>query len=180
MSLSGWIQLFLAFLFALAGAAKLTAWQSFWQTLTMLQVPAGLRGALAVLIPVLELAAACILVLGPWSLLGAWLLLALLVLFAAAVGLVMKSRANVTCNCFGNLLPGYLGKKTLAHIAVLGALDIYLLAAGESDALASASPMDWTLGLVTAAGLFTLYALGSAVYGHYTFMAKMQAGGRKG
>lgn len=105
----------LAAVFAAAGYFKLADRTGTRQTLSELRVPFRLTGALAVAIPLAELAVAAALVpnsTAHWGALGA---LALLVVFSLGIAFALLHDRRPDCSCFGSLHSTPLGWGTVAR-----------------------------------------------------------------
>jgi methylamine dehydrogenase accessory protein MauD len=103
------VRVALAAVFAAAGYFKLADRTGTRQTLSELRVPFRLTGALAVAIPLAELAIAAALVpnaTAPWGALGA---LALLAVFSLGIAFALVHDRRPDCNCFGTLHSAPLG-----------------------------------------------------------------------
>jgi peroxiredoxin len=116
------VRLFLAGVFAVAGAAKLADRRGSRAAAVDFGVPRAFAGVAALGLPLAELAvAAALLPAGSavWGLAGAC---ALLVAFTAAIALSMARGQAPDCHCFGQLHSEPAGPRTLIRNAVLLAL----------------------------------------------------------
>ena len=112
----------LALLFAVAGAAKLADRDGAAEAARGFGVPARAAGAVALLLPLAELALAAALVppaTAPYAALAA---AALLLGFALAIARAMRAGAAPDCHCFGQLHSAPAGRATLLRNGLLAAL----------------------------------------------------------
>src|SRR5579863_391993 len=112
-------RLLLAGVFAFAGLAKLRDPRGSRKSLLDFGVPAVLAPALAVLLPLAELAGATALLVTPFAAGGASGVAALLALFAAAVSINLARGRAPSCQCFGQLSSSPVSWRTLVRNAVL-------------------------------------------------------------
>jgi peroxiredoxin len=103
------VRVALAAVFAAAGYFKLADRTGTRQTLSELRVPFSLTGALAVAIPVAELAIAAALIPISTAHWGALAALALLAVFSLGIALALLHDRRPDCNCFGTLNSAPLG-----------------------------------------------------------------------
>src|SRR5439155_10878443 len=139
------LRLMLAAVFAVAGVAKFTDRRAFRRALGALGAPAPLVPALAVGVPLAELAVAVALVLpgtGWWAAIAG---AALLAAFMAVIGRSLARGQAPDCKCFGRLSAGQVGRKTLVRNGLLIAVAIGLVAARPSRVAPSA--WGWVGGL---------------------------------
>jgi len=120
----------LAAVFVVAGLAKLADRQGTRTAARDFGAPESLAGALAVLIPLAELAVAVLLLPATTAVWGAIGALVLLAVFSAAIGLAMARGKAPDCHCFGRLHSEPSGWKTLARNGVLAAFAALVLAGG--------------------------------------------------
>jgi uncharacterized membrane protein YphA (DoxX/SURF4 family) len=150
-------RIFLAAVFALAGAAKLRRRDETEETLGQFGVPERLRPAAAIGLPVAELVIAAGLVptaSARWAALAGLILLAA---FSVAVARVLLSGERVDCNCFGALHSAPVGPWTLVRNLAFAALAAVLVAAGPGKSLGA---LDGTTVLAVAASLAGALLLG--------------------
>jgi uncharacterized membrane protein YphA (DoxX/SURF4 family)/peroxiredoxin len=131
------LRLGLAAVFATAGVGKLLDLEGSRQALAGFGVPRRALRAGAVLLPLLELAAAVALIFPPTALWGAAGALVLLVAFIVGIAAALARGQAPDCHCFGQLHSAPAGPATLARNAALAALAIVVLAAGPGPAIDS-------------------------------------------
>jgi hypothetical protein len=149
-----------AVLLAHAALAKLGDRPLFEQHLAAYKVPHNLLPALAWLLPLLE-GAAAVLLLTPWRETGALLAAALLALYAAAMAQARAQGRELDCGCGGEPLP--VSWALVARNAVLVALALF------AAAPAAARALGWQDFLVVAAAVLLatlLYAALNQVLRH--------------
>jgi methylamine dehydrogenase accessory protein MauD len=158
--------LVLAVVFAIAGVAKLRDRRGSREAASGFGVSRRLAGAVALGLPLAEVAIA-LLVLPTatrwWAAVGA---LALLLVFCTAIARAMARGEAPECHCFGQLHSAPAGWRTLARNLALAALAGFVVVAGRDDAglstvawTASLDGMGWlVLGLAVA--LFVTIAIG--------------------
>ena len=134
-------RLALAAIFALAGAAKLADRDDARRTLRGFQVPERLVAALAVLVPVAELATAGALIASRTVAAGALAAVVLLAAFSAAIAGAIARGRQVDCGCFGRLYSAMVSRRTLARNGALIAVAAFVLARALTAAPTSAT--DW-------------------------------------
>jgi thiol-disulfide isomerase/thioredoxin len=137
------LRLLLAGVFAVAGLAKLADRAGARDAATGFGLPARLTGAVAVGLPLAELATAAALVPAATATAGAIGALVLLLTFCAAIANAMRQGRAPDCHCFGTLHSAPAGPATLARNAGLAAAAAVVLAGTPT------SPTDW-LGELTA------------------------------
>ena len=115
-------QLVLALVFTVAGAAKLLDRAGTRRTLSEFGVRAGMVGAAAVALPLVELAVAVALLPAATAFWGSFAALGVLGIFSAAIGRMLVRGSAPDCNCFGGLTRTAVGRGTLLRNGVLGAL----------------------------------------------------------
>jgi peroxiredoxin len=146
-------RLMLAVVFALAGVAKLADRVGSRQAVIDFGLPARLAHALALALPVAELAVAVALVPARTAWSGALGALALLAAFVVGIGYNLARGRSPDCHCFGQLHSQPVGWPTLARNAVLAAIAGLLVWQGPERVGASA--FAW-LGVVTTGGFVGL------------------------
>jgi Methylamine utilisation protein MauE/AhpC/TSA family len=142
-------RILLALVFALAGAAKLTRRRETEATLDAFGVPPGARPALAIALPLGELAIAAALLVVPTAAAAGVVALLLLVAFSFAVGRVLARGEEVDCNCFGSLGPSRISRRTLTRNLALLVPAAIVATLGWSDP--GPSPVAWIGGIDAAA-----------------------------
>ena len=161
------VRVLLATVFVVAGLGKLADPKGSRESMDDFGVPHSLGPLLAFLLPLAELASAIALIPVASAWWGAAGVLALLVLFMAAIGVNLARGRRPNCHCFGQLHSAPVGWKTLVRNTVLSALAVLVLWQGPG-----ASIGDWLGGLnrlelmvlvlaVACAGLavFTVWSL---------------------
>jgi methylamine dehydrogenase accessory protein MauD len=145
----------LALVFAAAGVAKLADRDGSRQAIVDFGAPAALVGPLGVFLPLAELAVAAALIPTTTAWWGAVGALALLSLFAAAIGANLARGRKPECRCFGQLHSAPAGWSTLARNAVLAAPAAFVVwRGGEGDVGPSAVGWVGTLSAAQGLGLF--------------------------
>lgn len=125
----------LAGVFAVAGAAKLADLPGSRAALTGFEVPQALVPAGAVLLPLAELGAAVLLLIGPTAQVGAVLAVLLLAGFIAGVERALRRGRAPECHCFGQLHSKPAGRETTVRNAVLAAPALFVAVAGPGPGL---------------------------------------------
>jgi len=159
-----WIaRLMLAMLFASAGLSKLRHPAAFRNAIAGYGLlPERVGAPAAIVLASAEIAAAALLLWPDGALAGAAMLVALLLLFSAAIGInLRRGRTDIDCGCwmFGagqETAQGSIGPATLLRNAVLAA---FLLVAALPPTERALSVLDWStvlLGTVAALGLFAM------------------------
>ena len=155
-------RLLLAAVFALAGFGKLADPSGSRKSLADFGVPPFLASPLALLLPVVELLCALALLPGRWAWYGAAGVLAMLLLFLAAIAISMARGRTPDCHCFGQLHSEPVGWKTLARNGLLSVVAALILWQGPG-----ASLVGWWRGWNHLE--FVVLALGLAVAGLAAF-----------
>lgn len=145
-------RLLLALVFAAAGVAKLADRDGSRQAIVDFGVPAALVGPLGVFLPLAELAVAAALVPTTTAWWGAVGALALLSLFAAAIGANLARGRKPECRCFGQLHSAPAGWSTLARNAILAAPAAFVVWRGGEEGVGP-SVIGWVGTLSAAQGL---------------------------
>jgi len=154
-------RLLLAFVFALAGAAKLADRAGSRQAIVDFGLPSSLASPLSILLPLCELAVAAALIPAATAWWGAMGALALLLLFVVGIGLNLARGHKPDCRCFGQIHSAPAGWKTLARNGILAAIAGFVLWEGNGGAGPSA--VAW-LGTLSTAQLLAL-VMGLVVVG---------------
>jgi uncharacterized membrane protein YphA (DoxX/SURF4 family) len=115
-------RLLLASVFATASVAKLADPAGSRRAITDFGVPPSLAAALAILLPLSELAVAAALLPTPTAWWGALAALALLLLFVTGIGVNLARGRKPECHCFGQLHSALAGWMNLAGNSVLATL----------------------------------------------------------
>jgi peroxiredoxin len=148
---------------AVAGVAKLASREDTRRTLRDFGVPSGLCAPVALGLPLVELATAALLLPTATAVVGGVAVATLMLLFSLAIVRVLMRGEAVRCNCFGALGAREVGWPELARNAVLGALGVFIAAAGPGErigtAVADVSPWAVAAGAVLAVQLFVSYQL---------------------
>ncbi len=150
-------RLVLAAVFLVAGLAKLADQAGSRQAIVGFGLPDKLAPALAVMLPLGELAVAMALVAGITAWWGAVGALTLLCLFIAGIGVNLARGRKPDCHCFGQLHSAPIGWSTLMRNGLLAALAGFVVWRGAYDPGPSATA--WMAGLTTAERLGLLVAL---------------------
>jgi uncharacterized membrane protein YphA (DoxX/SURF4 family) len=129
------VRLLLAAVFAAAGAGKLGDRPGFRKTLAAFGAPGWSVGPAAALIPLLELAAALLLVPAASARWGALAGAALLAAFTASVAATLAKGRTPECSCFGTLASEPIGAHTIARNLALLACALLLVMAGPGAGL---------------------------------------------
>src|SRR5215212_2820490 len=124
-------RLVLAAVFALAGVTKLADRNGARQAMRDFGVPAALAPALALLLPLAELAAAVALLPTGSAWWGAAGALALLALFIVGIGVSLARGRRPDCHCFGQIASGPIGRSTLTRNGLLAALASFVVVQGR-------------------------------------------------
>jgi thiol-disulfide isomerase/thioredoxin len=172
-------RLVLASVFALAGIGKLVDQTGARKAIVDFGAPEALARPLALVLPLAELAIAFLLLPQETAPLAAVGAVGLLVVFSAAIALAIGRGRTPDCHCFGQLHSEPAGWKALARNGLLGALAVFVAAAGWSDSGPGA--FAWIGGL-DGAGVLTLVvglvALLAFVAGGWTTLHLMRSYGR--
>jgi peroxiredoxin len=147
-------RLLLAGVFAVAGIAKIADRSGSRQALVNFGLPSALAGVLGLLLPLTELALAIALIPASTALWGAVGALALLILFAAGIGINLARGRKPDCHCFGQLHSAPAGWKTLARNGVLAPVAGFVVWQGWQGNVGP-SAIAW-LGALSAAQLLIL------------------------
>ncbi|MFH5774877.1 MauE/DoxX family redox-associated membrane protein [Paracoccus sp. NGMCC 1.201697] len=155
---------FLAVLFASAALSKLTAIDEFHGVVRNFRLlPDALARPVAMVLPVVELAVAAGLLIGPLARPAALVAAALLAVFGLAIAInVLRGRSQIDCGCFRNGMKQRISWATVGRNVVLTALALgagALLATGRA-----AGPGEIATGLVAGLTLTLLY-LGAEMLG---------------
>jgi thiol-disulfide isomerase/thioredoxin/uncharacterized membrane protein YphA (DoxX/SURF4 family) len=169
----------LAAVFAVAGVAKLLDSSGARKSVGEFGVPLFLVPAMALLLPLAELACAVALVPANWAWWGAAGALGLLVLFVVAISVSMLRGRRPDCHCFGQLHSSPAGWTTLSRNLVLGGLAALIL--WQSPGHAGSGFGQSFVGFSRtgeAIGFLALIVLGQAVVGVVAFYQVLRQNGR--
>jgi hypothetical protein len=133
-------RLVVAAVFLVAAALKLADPAGTRRAVRGFGVPAGMVAGVSVLVPAAELAAVTMLARRQSAWAGAWIAVALLVVFTAAVVVVLVRGGSVQCRCFGALSAAPVGWRTVARNALLAAPAVAVLAVGRANVGPDALP----------------------------------------
>jgi Methylamine utilisation protein MauE len=111
----------LAVTFATAATLKALAPASTRESLAAFGAPRRLVGVAAFVLPAVEALVAVALIVQPTAVVGAWVALALLLGFTAAIAAALHRGEAPPCNCFGPATAAPVGPATLARNSVLAA-----------------------------------------------------------
>jgi peroxiredoxin len=164
------LRLVLGAVLAAAGAGKLADRPGSLEAVRGFGVPEALSAPVAALLPLVELAAAVLLVPSATAGAGALVALLLLLAFCAAITRSLIRGEAPDCHCFGALHSEPAGTKTLARNVVLAAAAAVVLAGG-----AGSSATGW-IGELSASGLAIVVlalALAGAVTGGTAFALRL-------
>jgi thiol-disulfide isomerase/thioredoxin/uncharacterized membrane protein YphA (DoxX/SURF4 family) len=134
--------LVLTVVFAVAGSAKLLDLQGSRDAARAFGVPGRLTTAVALGVPIAEIAIAVLLLPAATRWWAAIAALGLLLVFCGAIGRAMARGEAPECHCFGQLHSAPAGWRTLVRNAVLAAAAAFIVVAGRDDA--GASTVAWT------------------------------------
>jgi thiol-disulfide isomerase/thioredoxin/uncharacterized membrane protein YphA (DoxX/SURF4 family) len=129
------VQLLLAGVFAVAGVAKLFDQTGSRQAVKDFGVPERAAPAVAVLLPIAEIATAAALLIHPTARWGGVAALALLIGFCAGIASAMARGKDVDCGCFGRVYSEVAGTRALVRNAILAALAAILVVRGPAPAI---------------------------------------------
>lgn len=142
-----------AVVLAIAAVQKLRSGTELRRQLADFGVPARLTPAVAVALPLAELAVGASLVAVPFSSVPGWCALALLAAFTGMIAVNLARGQRVPCPCFGAASAQPLSPATVARNGWL--LALAALATGPVGGAAVLTVVAWTVGLalVTAGAL---------------------------
>jgi methylamine dehydrogenase accessory protein MauD len=147
------LRLVLAATFAVAGVAKLADREGSRQAALGFGIPERVAGPAAIVLPLVELAAAALLIPTATARVGAALALALLLAFGAAITRSMLRGEAPDCHCFGQLHSAPAGPKMLARNMVLALAAVVVLVGGAgTSATHWITRLDATGAVALAAG----------------------------
>ena len=147
-------RLLLGAVFLMSGLTKLAAPRQFAIDVRQYRIlPATLSDAVAYMLPFAEVAAAALLLSGFYSQWGAVAATGMLIVFMAAVAIVMVRGQDVSCACFGLLYRERVGWQTEIRDGILLALAMLVLVGDKGTKSVSflASNLDRPLHLLALA-----------------------------
>lgn len=151
------IQVFLSVIFFVSSIAKWMDLRSFRETIHQLKIPMKLASAGAVTVPLMEMAAAFMLIWDSTRLFGCTLILLLLASFVWAA---WNARGKyMDCNCFGNLAAEKFGIMTYMRIGVIFMMCLYLLLYKDRSLEIQPVWEDVSVALLSSIGILALYLL---------------------
>jgi peroxiredoxin/uncharacterized membrane protein YphA (DoxX/SURF4 family) len=166
-------RLLLAGVFATAGVAKLADREGSRRALTDFGVPPSLVAALAILLPLCELAVAAALIPTPTAWWGALAALALLLMFVTGIGVNLARGRKPECHCFGQIHSAPAGWKTLARNGALAAVASFVLWEGYDGAGPSALSWIRDLSLAQLGGLLAGLVVLGLLLGQWWFLVHL-------
>src|SRR4051812_31001178 len=129
------IRILLAAVFATASVGKFLDLEGSRTAVRDFGVPTGLARVVGVALPIVEMAAAILLVLHPTVIVGAALTLVLLLGFIGGIANALRHGVAPNCHCFGQIHSEPAGPSTLIRNGILAALSLFVLIAGPGPAL---------------------------------------------
>ena len=123
-------RLLLAVVFALAGVTKLLDRAGTQRSLGEFGLSPALAGSFSVLLPIVELVIAAAVLPVPSAVYGAAAALALLAIFAVAIGISLAHGRAPECHCFGQLHSEPLGPRLLIRNGLLAVVALFVMTAG--------------------------------------------------
>ena len=132
-------RLVLAAVFAVASLTKLADRAGTRKAVVAFGAPERIAGALALLVPLAELAVALVLLPSGTAVAGAVGALALLGVFSAAIVWSLAHGRAPDCHCFGQLHSAPTSWKTVARNGVLAALGVVVISVGLAGSTTSAT-----------------------------------------
>jgi thiol-disulfide isomerase/thioredoxin len=129
----------LAMVFALAAVTKLADRAGTRRAVIEFGTPIRVAGAVAVLLPLVELSVAGLLLPAPTARAGAVAAIALLAAFTAAIATSLARGRTPECHCFGQLHSAPAGWRTIGRNAGLLAIGVIALAGSLAEPRASAT-----------------------------------------
>lgn len=155
------VRILLAAVFGVAALAKLHDAQGLRKSLVEFGVPAGLTFPLAAMLNLAELICAVALLWDRWAVTGAFVAMALLLVFTTVIAVnLLKGRAP-DCHCFGQLSSSPVSWRTLVrNLALLAMAALVAIKAGKVHAGMPSLTAPWlAVGGLTAALGLTLWVL---------------------
>lgn len=156
---------FLALLFATAAISKLTAMEEFHGVVRNFRLlPDAASRAVAMVLPVVELAVAAGLMVTALAVPAAWAGAGLLALFGVAIAInVMRGRTQIDCGCFRNGLKQQINWLMVGRNLVLTGLALAI--AGLLPVTGGGGIADLLVGLIAGAVFMLLYFSASMLGG---------------
>jgi peroxiredoxin len=142
----------LAMAFTVAAAAKVVDRAGTRRAAGELGVPGSLVPAVAVLLPVVEVAIVLGLLAGPTAVVAAWATVALLAAFSVVVARTLAQGKRPDCGCFGAVTRSPIGWPTLARNAGLAGLAVAVALTADGSVIAHAREVTGTGRVVVAVG----------------------------
>lgn len=155
-------RVFLAVVFAVAAAGKLADQPGTRATLRDFHLPHKSLRALALALPLAELAVATAIVVQQSARWGAVAVLGLLTLFASAIMLAMARGEAPDCHCFGQLASRPAGRGTLIRNALLAVPAGFVAGYGPGRSLNALLPGSSATEAIALGGVCVSIALGLA------------------
>ncbi|GGF79792.1 hypothetical protein GCM10011402_35500 [Paracoccus acridae] len=151
------LRTFLAVMFTAAAVSKLTGLEEFYGVVRNFRVlPDALSRAVAMVLPVVELAVAAGLLITPLAAPAALSAAGLLVVFGLAIAInVLRGRTQIDCGCFRNGMKQRISWAMVGRNVVLTAMA--LSAAALLPLARPAGAMDLAAGMMAGTVLFLLY-----------------------
>jgi len=172
-------RLLLAAVFGVAGVGKLLDTAGSRKSIQEFGVPGFLAPAVAVLLPLAELACAVALIPARSAWWGAAGSLGLLISFVVAIAVNMLLGRTPDCHCFGQFRSSPVGWTTLFRNLLLTAIAVLVLWQRPGNAVSS---VGWTLGGFSGTGeavfILALVVVGQAVVGVLALYQILRQNGR--
>ena len=127
MTLSSFIQIFIAVIFIISALSKLFDLKSFRATIEEIGIKRPLLALGTIIVPVLELIISVLLFWKDGLVIGLILLSVLLITFFGSTLRSFSMRKKIKCNCFGAITDESLGWSTIVKIPLIAILGIYLI-----------------------------------------------------
>ncbi len=154
------VRLLLALVFLVAALGKLADREGSRDAVGAFGVPERLAGTVADLLPLLELAAAILLVASATARIGAALATVLLVAFSVGIARSIARSETPDCHCFGQLHSAPAGPKTLGRNLLLAAAAAFVLVSGPgTSATAWVGALSGTEATALIAGVVIVIAI---------------------
>ena len=167
-------QVFLCCVFVISGLAKWMSFDSFRSTVAQLsRFPGKLASAAAHLVIAAEIVSGVMLIIDTLAVYGAFMMLALMMLFAAFSLRAAVRGTKEKCNCFGQLTDERLGMETLVKAVILAGLALIVLLNGEERIGNVADPALFALWVTDSLLIICLYILVNKLR---TYLRKLKNG----
>lgn len=167
MTIEAFFQIALAVLFVIAAIPKLIALKAFEQTIIGLGIAKRVSTGIAKAVPIIELIISVFLLWDSYRLVGEFGVLILLIAFLWATW--RASGKQLSCNCFGGVVPEIFGKTTVVRILLLMMMDVYLMLDSESTGINGLNGEEWLYAVCTTLGLLAIYKMFTGMYNHSPF-----------